>query len=319
MKWIKSYHFWTCVVISLFSWFIFYLLKPMNFNVKLGLNYKNIPDGYVITEGENKKINLSFNIKGNEVNDIRNYYSNLNLYVDLNKLSYQPIKEDSSIISFSFSPSSVVKNQLLSYHKSNVAFEILTDSITILLQKSASKKIPIVDGFSYTIPSSYMKLTTSGFNVDSVTITGLQKDIDKIDSLVLGNKKLGYIRKNLQMTVYPEKNLNNIKVTPNMLEYNIDMDLFTENEISIPIQVANGLNYKFFPNNLLIKYNVLVKDFFKVKSYMFKYKIEFVDNSNICYVHLTDYPNFIKLIDCFPTKFEYYIVNDTILFENKKQ
>ncbi len=316
MKWIKSYHFWTCVVIALFAWFISYLLKPMDFFLKLGLNYKNIPEGYVITEGENKKISLSFNIKGNEVNDVRNYYSNLNIDVDLNQLTYNPIKEDSSIISYSFSPSAVVKNQLLSYHKSNVAFEILTDSITIYLQQSSSKKVPIIDGFTYTLPSSYMKLNTSGFNVDSVTISGLQKNIDNIDSLVLGNKKLGFISKNTQLTVYPEKNLKNVKVTPNVLEYNIDIDLFTENEISIPIQVADGVHYKFFPNNLQIKYNVPVKDFFKVKSYMFKYQLEFVENSNICYLYLTEYPNFISLIDFFPSKFEYYIVDDAILTKN---
>ncbi|MDD4141871.1 MAG: hypothetical protein PHR20_03620 [Bacteroidales bacterium] len=305
MKWIKFYPLWICVMLAALLWYVFYLSNTVTLEIKLKVDYKNVPHGYVVTKGSDKVIPLIFNVKGNEVNSLKKSFEDVSLSVDMKQLHVDSILPSQTI---TYSPALMVKQQIMDYHKNNAVFEMGTDSADVVIERAVAKKLPLIDNFTYSLPQGVMITNNSGLSADSVVVVGLMSDIFDLTAVNTPKKNLGQVWQNVSFTVDLGEELKDVTVIPQKVTYSLSVSQFTENDVKIPLSVENdSCNYEFFPDEIDVKYNVAVKDYGLVSPSMFSVKLDFADNSNMAIVILESSPEFIDIIDISPKYVQYLI------------
>ena len=278
-------------------------------NVRVRLEYINVPNNYVLTHRSSDYVNVEFNVVGEEVNQIRSLLRNANVYINLKDI----YSNNNDIINYSFSPVSSVKSQLKEYLDNYTDFQVATDSVNITLEKSVSKRVPIRDEFEYVISSGYMKLPDSGFSTDSVTISGLPQIVGDIDYVSFGHKILGEIKSSYSHEYDFSRYYSNIIVDPSSVVYTINIAEFTETNVKLCISDFCGGNYLFFPDSVNIKFNVSLADYVMITPLLFKIKVNFPEHNinndyNKAYISLVEFPDYIDVVDVTPNIVDYLIV-----------
>ena len=195
------------------------------------------------------------------------------------------------------------------------------DTLTLLLKDVISKRVPVHINLSLDFEKQYELYKPLKHEPDSITITGLKKDIDKISYLPTEYRYL----KNLNKSIY--LNLKIIKPKPlgrdvacnvstssdNIIVY-VPVSKFTEGSVNIPVTVINNTRQKgikVFPNNVKITYLVSLSDYNKVSPLMFVAAIDFpglkTSELNKTKVQLINHPDYIRITKIDPEKVEYII------------
>jgi hypothetical protein len=304
LRWLKSYPFWVCILLASVLWYLYYLFNPASFSVKLEIECSGLKSGYIVSSQSAHYVPVSFTVEGKDVNRVRDEFSKFVVSVDLGSVD---LSTADSIVKVAYLLTPIVKQQINNAQKSNLQFDIKSDSLYLTIEKVSSKKVPLKDEFEFTLPNGYMPLHSSGYSVDSVVVSGLVSDLDKVDYISCGRKKLGKIKEKKIFIFYPERYYRKLIIDPDTLLYVVDVDNFTENIITVPINFSDSIyEYKFFPSEINIRYNVSVHDYFVVTPSMFGMNVIFDDSSsNIAYILVDRCPSFIDIVDFYPTVYEY--------------
>jgi hypothetical protein len=309
VKWLKSYPFWICVVFASILWFFLYLSNTVELKLKLNVNYNNLPDGYVVANTSDNTIPVTLFVKGNEVNRTKEVFNDFYVAVDM---GFVQTKDSLDILNVSYSPAFFAKPQINTVLKSNPNFNITIDSVYVDLERSLTKKVPLVSDFTYFVPKTYIIASNSGFNVDSVVITGLINEIEQFDEIHVGKRNFGLVNKPISIDVNLEKLYPQISIDPEMIHFALNVQLATEGKIEIKIKDSDNPSYYFFPENINVKFSTSVEDFDDVSVEDFVIKLDYLSSSteNRALVYLVEYPATIKLVNFEPDYVEYYLFEE---------
>ena len=266
-----------------------------------------MPTDYVIAESSTQSVPVSFSVKGNEVNKTKADFEDFLVVVDMNSVLY---RENGELIDVSYSPNVFAKPQISNLLKSNINFTIPLDSIYLTLEKSLTKKVPITSDFTYTIEDIFMLTQTSGFDTDSVEITGLAGAIENITEIYVGRKNLGAINKPTVLNIDLHEIHPDIKIVPDNICFTVDILLATQGEAVVNLIDKHNPSYRFFPSNIRIKYSTSIDDFDNIIAEDFVLDIDYHKKDNRAFVNLSKFPQTVKIISIEPDFVEYYVFEE---------
>ena len=132
---------------------------------------------------------------------------------------------------------------------------------------------------------------------DSVNILGPKDILKKIDYVETESITLNNVNSDISINLkilQPE--FGNLYLDINSLKFNLDVDQYTEEVISVPVNVlsSTGIKFNFYPKELDVKYFISIEDYKKTTPMDFRIDCFFDENQNFLIPQLTKKPDFIK-------------------------
>jgi YbbR domain-containing protein len=165
------------------------------------------------------------------------------------------------------------------FDKNVLILSIEPDTIYFNIFKHVTKKVPVTGDFSLSFKNEFRQYAPIQFFPDSVTVTGSQEHVSKMESIVLSPKKY----ENIDKTIEDISNIavnQDIYVNPSRIRYKIPVERCTEGIASIPIRIINvPKNNKLvlLPSKVDIRYLVPLKDYNSISINDFFAEVDFND------------------------------------------
>ncbi|HET8753698.1 MAG TPA: YbbR-like domain-containing protein, partial [Salinimicrobium sp.] len=169
-----------------------------------------------------------------------------------------------------------IENQLdIDYGKS----EFLIENLVIHFQQRKEKVIPVFPRIEVEFAVGYAAVEKVLLKPDSITVSGPDNILDTLNQLVTVPLTLKDVKDDLLGEIAVDtSNLKEITVYKNQLQYSLDVEKFTEGRVEIPVDLINvppGLNVVVFPKEVILFYQVNLKDFNKVNAADFRVVCDF--------------------------------------------
>jgi YbbR domain-containing protein len=191
---------------------------------------------------------------------------------------------------------------------------ISTRSMTVYLDKSITKKIPVVVNSNLSYKEGFKSIKGIELLPDSVTVAGPSEVIKTIDSAV--TQRIN--KKNIEATfsqevalIKPKSSL--VTFQPGIVLLELQVEEFTQKTLELPIELINvpeGLHVKIIPESLLINFEVAVKDFNQFNASNFRVICDFsekITEGNFMIPKMVYQPEGVYKIEIGTKKVEYLI------------
>lgn len=233
------------------------------------------------------------------------------IIVDLNELNLNLSKGYSNIPISRLQP---IIMKSLGYE--GLSAKLQPSSIHLNWKRVYSKKVPVVNKSIFSFKKPYAMYTPEELLISEVLIEGNTEDLNTIDTLYTQAITFKNIDKNgIFLAPLDLSNINaNISCPMTFIPIRIRAEKYTENIVSIPINVVRYEDYKnikIFPKEVKIRYRVAIKDYNKVNVKDFN---AYVVSSNLAIsegnklkVNLNNIPDFINIVSVIPEKVEYIL------------
>lgn len=272
--------------------------------MRVGFEYVDVPDGYVITEQSSDFAKVQFELRGAEVNDVVDAIRGFNTVISMKDV----VVDSNDVFVYTYSPSADIKTQVNDELAMTVDYTVITDSVMLTLQKAETKTVKVVDNLTFALSLGYVLMPNSGLSVDSVTITGLKSDVDEIDDIVLQYSLLGKKSAPFEKTFDLEESYPQFKIEPQVVKYMADIEECTEGTVALKLSDYAGHNIMFFPDSINVIYQVPLNKYRNVSASDFETQILFPDGEyNKAAVEVNSKSADIIVFDVTPYVVEYLI------------
>lgn len=248
----------------------------------------DVPMDKVVYEKSHDSVMLK--VRGYGFNLAKYYFETPNLYISVKKL-----KETNN--EFIWNQKENFNDTKLSFDSSIQLLNISEDSLFFYYDQYISQKKIIKPNVSIDFKSGYDSFESFFISSDYVQILGPKDILDKIDyidtELIKLNNVDSDIKIDLKLLKPPYENL---KFNLTNVEYQLEVDQYTEEIISIPVNILGNtdLKYNFYPKELSVKYFISVENYKKTTSLDFRIECVFNKSESILIPKLTKKPGFIK-------------------------
>ncbi len=252
------------LTLSLFFWLSIVLSHEYTHLISLPIKYTNYPSHEILVTTLPKNIEVTLTGKGFDL--LKSILSNAKdtVIIDLtDALKNGFIKTENSI-------------DLDKFFKELSILNVFPDSIFLKFEKEYQKKVPIYPNLNYALKEGYQFVTPPRFFPDSVTIKGLESDLDNIyfwetQPLSLNLEGSGILE-------LPLKIKENIGIFPNSIMMQYDIQKFIQGLIVIPIEVESlplNKTIRLYPNNLSVRFIAPLNYYSKIEYSHFKGIIDY--------------------------------------------
>jgi hypothetical protein len=171
---------------------------------------------------------------------------------------------------------SAILSQLdLDYEK--VVF--LQKNIKISFGQRAVKKVAILSSIDLSFAVGYSALEEIKLQPDSIMVSGAATILDTLEAIKTKSLKINNISNDVKGKVKLETgNLKEVSLYQEEVNYSVSTEKFTEGKVEIPIKLLNvpeGTNVVIFPKDVVIYYQVSLKDFETIDSSSFLVAVDF--------------------------------------------
>ncbi len=301
--------FSVCLFIATTLWFLNALSKDYSTTLTYPVKYTNPPQNQFLANHPPEQLELKVNAHGFSL--LRN---KLNFSLSPIILNLAAITRN---IEHSANGYRVNTNALVRRISDQISSEITINSIQpeiffIKLDSLKSKTIAVKPNIELGFKSQFHLKKEVQPIPDSVKITGPSTILDTISFLYTKPEKFGELDNDTEATldiIHPE----NIVVYPKQVKLKIDVEKFTEKELTIPIGVKNkpdNISFKLFPSEIKLTVLVGLSDFENIGSSKFEvfvdYKNIVTDKESLSVDVLSKQQN-IQIIRFSPLRVEYLI------------
>ena len=240
----RTLTFVVCVLLSAFLWSLIRLSKNLLREVSVPVVVTNLPAHQVLMPSAPNAIKLL--VEGNGFTLLKTYSQNEALSVDYTDLQH--------IEGSQYCLSKSTREKLTNTYLSNFKIRsVVSDTLTLLLEKKASKKIPVLMQLNVEYAKEY-QLTELRITPDSVTAYGSQKAIDTLTQVTFQYTKKKHIKDNFSKN-YSLKNTKYITYDLHTIKMEAFVDKVSEQLLKVPVQVVNvpkDSQVKVFPNEITV-------------------------------------------------------------------
>ena len=245
-----------CFLISTILWLLNDLSKQTTETVQKKIIITSLPIDLSIDSLSKNKIDIK--LKGNGFEMIQLFFNNKPIIIEYDEIKNGKFKLEDKYIS-NFIPENLT------------IIDTSEKELFCFFSKQQSKKVPIsIENIEIDCKSPY-KYDQIFINPDSITLSGSEKELNKIDKWQVKKTIYKNIDENINDIIFPEK--TNLKYDVKEISLRIEVDKFTQAEINIPITLINyptDLNIQLHPKSLKIKYLIASKNYNKVTESDFK-------------------------------------------------
>lgn len=159
--------------------------------------------------------------------------------------------------------------------------EFLKDALVVKYEQKQEKKLPVVFRLKIEYAVGYSAVEALKYEPDSIKVSGPDNILDTLSKIFTQQLSLTKVKEDQQGTVYLDTTaLPNVTFYRNKVKYAVDVEKVTEGKVQVPIEVMNvppGLNVVIFPKEVVLFYQVNLKDFSKVTASDFRVVVDFDD------------------------------------------
>ena len=187
----------------------------------------------------------------------------------------------------------------LSFDSSIQLLTISEDSLFFYYDQYISQNKKIKPNISIDYKSGYESFKSFSMTNEYVTILGPKDILEKIDYIDTELVRLSNVDSDIKIDLNLLKPpYDNLKFDFSSVEYELEVDQYTEEIISIPVTILGNtdLKYNFYPKELLVKYFISVENYKKTTPIDFRIECIFDKNESTLSPKLTKKPDFIKNI-----------------------
>ncbi len=272
-QWIKKGPLKTFLFFLGFStviWVFVQFSKQYTVPVEVPVNYVNVPKDKILERSRPGSLELRMRDNGFNIARYRLFPPELNI-----DLSEARVEEKSLVYDLEQQKQAIVSQLNLSYE--NTAF--LQQEIRIGFEQKAVKTVRVVSNIELGFAVGYSALEEISLEPDTVRVSGPASILDTLEQVGTRPIKINNINRDINGTVALETGgLENITFFEDEVNYRLRTDKFTEGKVEIPIEVINvpgDQNVVIFPKEVVLFYQVSLKDFEKVKPSSFKVVVDF--------------------------------------------
>ncbi len=174
------------------------------------------------------------------------------------------------------------------------------DTIRIAYSKLQTKMLPVELISDLNFSAGYDIVGDINISKDSVKVIGSENEIDSLNSIKTELLALEDIKENIDEILLLEASAN-YTVVPGKVNVKADVSVFTEGQISLPIEIVNApldKSINYFPKSVNVIYYIDVENFKSVIPQDFKVVADFSDmdfnKTKSLEVMVSEVPNTIK-------------------------
>lgn len=253
-------------------WFLTKFSNEIKANVEADIQYVNVPEEVLLSEKNPKHFSMDLSANGFQMLlyavkdavleiDVGEYYSQGMTQIEITQLEL----------------SGIIKRQLGVANVENLSLSPLR----IYLDKSIQKKVPIRFNGNIACKEGFRMLSGIQLTPDSVVINGPSEVIAEIDSISTSK----FTKKNVEESFVQEleltsPNTSKVLLSTQLATLQIEVEEFTQKEVQVPIQLVNvpkDVKLKLLPENVIVKFEVAVKDFNTVDAARFQVVCDYED------------------------------------------
>ena len=248
----------------------------------------DLPKDKVVYDKSHDSVMLK--VRGYGFNLAKYYFETPNL-----KISVKKLKESNN--KFLWNQKENFNDTKLSFDSSIQLLTISEDSLFFYYDQYISQNKKIKPNISIDYKSGYDSFKSFSMTNDYVTILGPKDILEKIDyidtELVRLNNVDSDIKIDLNLLKPP---YDNLKFDFSSVKYELEVDQYTEEIISIPVTILGNtdLKYNFYPKELMVKYFISVENYKKTTPIDFRIECIFDKNKSTLTPKLVKKPDFIK-------------------------
>ena len=252
---LKAFFFF--LILATVFWVLTKFSKQDTTTFQSSLLYTNAPKGTVFSDSNPNTI--SYTVSANKFELLYLYFKRPVILVDLSLITDAETKK---IFLSETDLSQLIQKQIKSGGKVNKTspqqLEITFDIVNF-------KKIPILLSSNIKYKDGFQEVGKPKLVPDSLNVTGAKKYIDTLQTIKTQILTLNNIEDDINTTVTFQKiDTSKIKIEPNSVVVSIDVEEFSQKEISIPIEVINPPmegTIKLLPKTMKLTFNIPVSLF----------------------------------------------------------
>ncbi|MCQ2322480.1 MAG: hypothetical protein MJZ47_02545 [Bacteroidales bacterium] len=273
LKKISAVFLFTCI--SALMWLIIKLSN--NYIVTLPFNIEIIEQPVNQTLPENNySIEAAIEASGYK---LLNYYLRperlRGIVVSLKDTKYKKTEDDK----YSFA-TVTIKELIANLMKINAnEVSIKENDFIFTMYRLASKRVKVVPKTNISFDSQFNFYGEPSVTPDSITISGAYNTIKDIYFVNTNTLTKRNVRSSLSQSVGLQLDDDVFSETKEV-EISIEVEKFTESEVTIPINTLNISNIYLFPNEVKIRYIVAMKDYSNISNLSFNVEIDSTDFRN---------------------------------------
>ena len=296
------------IVIATFMWLLIKLSKEYEFVIQIPIEYTNLPSDKVLLKSADSilRINIidnGFDLLGSRISSAYKLYS-----FDVNTFRSEKINDNKTKY---YSLTSTLYNRVKSEFGSSGRITLIKpDSLVLVFEKLAFKKVKIIADISIDLAPQYQFSEEIKITPDSVMIFGREKEIFKIDSI--STEKIKYEK--LEQDIHIKLSLlkpEQIRTQLKSAQLSINIEKFTEANLEVPIQtsIPDSMQVKIFPKYVKIKYAISLDNYHLIKTDQFQV-LGIIDSLSVGKLNLSlkKFPKHIRVIDYSPKIAEFIII-----------
>lgn len=255
---------------SAIIWVVVQFAKEYTEVIELPISYINLPKDKILVGDIQNTLVLRIKDRG--------------FYIAWNRVSPQKVNIDLSeakelnnslVYNLDLQKTAILSQLDLDYEK--VVF--LQKDIKIYFEKRAVKKVAVVSAIDVSFAVGYSALENVILRPDSIMISGPANILDTLTTINTESLKINNISNDVSGKVKLESgNLPEISLFQEEVAYVLKTEKFTEGKVEIPIKilnVPNGTNVVIFPKDIIVYYQVSLKDFEKIDPSSFEVVVDF--------------------------------------------
>ncbi|WP_026837940.1 CdaR family protein [Gillisia sp. JM1] len=251
-------------------WVVVQFSKEYTEVIEMPIIYTNLPKDKILVGDTPKTLDLRIRDRG--------------FYIAWNRVFPQKITIDISdaseegkslVYDLELQKAAILSQLDLDYEK--VVF--LQKNIKISFEQRAVKKVAILSSIDLSFAVGYSALEEIKLQPDSIMVSGAATILDTLKMIKTKSLKINNISNDVKGKVKLETgNLKEVSLYQEEVNYSVRTEKFTEGKVEIPIKLLNvpeGTNVVIFPKDVVIYYQVSLKDFEKIDSSSFLVAVDF--------------------------------------------
>lgn len=310
----KTTVFIICLAVSVVIWTMIKLSEAFTTQIIVPLKYTGLPEGKVLINQVDSVIKIEVHEQGFLLLGHK-YLSNIEPFtIDLTKYR---LRRHGGVYETVINTHNWAYSLISNYGIKGDIVSMYPDTILFQFANEGTKIVPVVANVNTTFRKQFFLYDSIKITPSKVTIAGLPGQIDTIRFVSTENATYSNldepITEKLKLVI-PE-GIQNLDIEPDEVEVSIQVEKFTEGEISIPVKIINNtrnLKIKLFPDKVKITYLAALVDYKKINPDLFS---TVVDASEISESHdkklkvkVRTFPQFTRVNKIEPTEIEFIIL-----------
>ncbi len=251
-------------------WVVVQFSKEYTEVLEMPITYTNLPKDKILVGDTPKTLDLRIRDRG--------------FYIAWNRVFPQKITIDISdaseegkslVYDLELHKATILSQLDLDYEK--VVF--LQENIKISFEQRAVKKVAVLSSIDLSFAVGYSALEEIKLQPDSIMVSGAASILDTLKTIKTEPLKINNISNDVKGKVKLETaNLKEVSIYQEEVSYSVRTEKFTEGKVEIPIKLLNvpeGTNVVIFPKDVVIYYQVSLKDFEEIDSSSFLVAVDF--------------------------------------------